>query len=397
MIFLMRIFFAVFFFASSAHAVRLKDIANVRGVRDNQLIGYGLVVGLKGTGDSKSEFTNKSMARMLDKLGIKVEDGDVAKKNVAAVLITATLPPFARAGNKMDITVNSIGDAASLENGTLVQSPLRASDQNVYAVAQGAISIGRTSGKTVHSTVGTISGGAIIEKDVLQDNFTNRKVYRLTLHNPDITTAVRIAQTVNMDLGGKYATAMDPATVDVVVPFSYEGKGIELLATIESLNIEPDQKAKVVINEKTGTVIIGENVRISTVAISHGDINLKVGGAKAAPTAAPGPVAAANSPDMAPPAPVDAPAAPTSAPAPQAPLVAPETAPTMESVPMRAPASIVASAPQKDKNVKLLTESVSVGELVQSLNQMGVSPKDLIVILQNIKASGALQGELEIL
>ncbi|MBY0384169.1 flagellar basal body P-ring protein FlgI [bacterium] len=381
MISIIRIFAAILFFSSVANAVRLKDIANVRGVRDNQLIGYGLVVGLKGTGDSKSEFTNKSMARMLDKLGVKVEDGDIAKKNVAGVLITATLPPFARAGNKMDITVNSIGDASSLEGGTLVQSPLRASDQNVYAVAQGAISVGRSSGKAVHSTVGSISGGAIIEKDILQDNFTNRKMYRLTLHNPDITTAVRISQTVNMDLGGKYATAVDPATVDIVVPFSYEGKGVELLATIESLNVEPDLKAKVVINEKTGTVIIGENVRISTVAISHGDINLKVG-------AKPEPAPMAQAPIA---APADAPTPPTP--------VAPMTPPPIESVPLRAPAAINVAAlvPNKKDAVKLMQESVSVGELVQSLNQMGVSPKDLIVILQNIKASGALQGELEIL
>jgi flagellar P-ring protein precursor FlgI len=312
---------------------------------------------------------------MLEKLGIKVEDGEVAKKNVAAVLVTATLPPFARAGNKMDITVNSIGDASSLEGGTLVQTPLRASDQNVYAVAQGAVSVGRSSGKTVHSTVATMTGGAIIEKDVLQENFSNRKMYRLTLHNPDITTAVRISQTINIDLGGKYATAMDPATVDVVVPFSYEGKGVELLATIESLNVEPDQKAKVVVNEKTGTVIIGENVRISTVAISHGEINLKVGKAEPAPIAVP----AAGS--------EAAPAKPTEGAAP-APL---------EETPLRAPASVAATTSNKKDTVKLLQESVSVGELVQSLNQMGVSPKDLIVILQNIKASGALQGELEIL
>jgi flagellar P-ring protein precursor FlgI len=220
-----------------------------------------------------------------------------------------------------------------------------------------------------------MTGGAIIEKDVLQENFSNRKMYRLTLHNPDITTAVRISQTINIDLGGKYATAMDPATVDVVVPFSYEGKGVELLATIESLNVEPDQKAKVVVNEKTGTVIIGENVRISTVAISHGEINLKVGKAEPAPIAVP----AAGS--------EAAPAKPTEGAAP-APL---------EETPLRAPASVAATTSNKKDTVKLLQESVSVGELVQSLNQMGVSPKDLIVILQNIKASGALQGELEIL
>lgn len=366
-------------FFSSAWAVRLKDMANIRGVRDNQLIGYGLVVGLKGTGDGKSEFTNKSMRRMLEKLGMKVEDEEVAKKNVAAVLITATLPPFARAGNKIDITVNSIGDAASLEGGTIIQTPLRGADQNTYAVAQGPIVIGRGSGKSVHTTVGYVPGGAIIEKDILQESFSNRKMYRLTLHNPDITTAVRVAHTVNMDLGGKYASAVDPATIDIVVPFSYEGKGVELLATIESLDVEPDTRAKVVVNEKTGTVIIGENVRISTVAISHGDINLKVG-KKAAPS-------------QPPPAPV--PSEGTSAP-----------------LDMREPASSSASGVavaainaeqvpgsglSKTDNVKMMKESVSVGELVQTLNQMGISPKDLIIILQNIKASGALQGELEIL
>jgi flagellar P-ring protein precursor FlgI len=355
-----------------SHAVRLKDIANIRGVRDNQLIGYGLVVGLKGTGDSKSEFTNKSMKRMLEKMGIKVDDGEVAKKNVAAVLITAVLPPFARAGNKMDITVSSIGDASSLAGGMLVQSPLKAADQVVYSVAQGAISVGLGGGKA-HTTVGYVPGGATIEKDVQQDSFASRKMYRLTLHNPDITTAVRISQTINMDLGGKYATAIDPATVDLIVPFAFEGKGVELLATVESLNVEPDIKAKVVVNEKTGTVIIGENVRISTVAISHGDINVKVGKKAPEPPA---------------PAPVPAPGAPPAAPGP---------------VEARAPASDLAPAPAPVKkaggkeNVNLLQESVSVGELVESLNTLGVSPKDLITILQNIRASGALQGELEIL
>lgn len=364
---------------SASWAVRLKDMANIRGVRDNQLIGYGLVVGLKGTGDSKSEFTNKSMKRMLEKLGMKVEDGEVAKKNVAAVLITATLPAFARAGNKMDITVNSIGDASSLEGGTIVQTPLRGADQNIYAVAQGPIVIGKGTGKSVHSTVGYVPGGGIIEKDILQESFGNRKMYRLTLHNPDITTAVRVAHTVNMDLGGKYATAVDPATIDIVVPFAYEGKGVELLATIESLDVEPDMRAKVVVNEKTGTVIIGENVRISTVAISHGDINLKVG--KKAPQEVPKAEGGTPAP-AAPPAPVESRG-----------LASTGTLVASESSKEPTPGSGLAKGDQ----VKMLKESVSVGELVQTLNQMGVHPKDLIIILQNIKASGALQGELEIL
>jgi len=375
-----------------AHAVRLKDIANIRGVRDNQVIGYGLVVGLKGTGDSKAEFTNKSMARMLEKLGMKVTDGDVNQKNVAAVLITATLPPFARAGNKMDITVNSIGDASNLDGGTLVQTPLKGADQNVYAVAQGTVTVAKQGAKVVQATVGKISGGAIIEKDLLAENFSNRKMYRLTLHNPDITTAVRISQTINMDLGGKYATALDPATIDIVVPFSYEGKGVELLANIETLSVEPDNKAKVVVNEKTGTVIIGEHVRISTVAISHGDINLKVGN-KAPAAAAP----QSNAEPLVPPQAPSPKTPEAQGPASMRGLASIESSLASSGLSNGAGAASRANVGNGKENVKLLQESVSVGELVQSLNQMGVSPKDLIVILQNIKASGALQGELEIL
>jgi len=363
----------VMFTIPEAHAVRLKDIANIRGVRDNQLIGYGLVVGLKGTGDSKADFTNKSMARMLEKLGVKTDDQNAGSKNVAAVLVTATLPPFARAGNKMDIVVNAIGDASSVEGGTLVQTPLKGADQNVYAVAQGTVTVAKTGNKATQPTVGFAAGAGIIEKDIVAENFSDRKMYRLTLHNPDITTAVRVAQTVNMDLGGKYATCLDPATVDIVVPFAYEGKGLELLASIETLNVEPDTKAKVVINEKTGTVIIGENVRISTVAISHGDINLKIG-SKPQPAPAMAPVPGTT---------------PDAAPA----ILSNEGTP----VPVRGPASVATAAPTGKEAVKLLNETMSVGELVQNLNQMGVSPKDLIIILQNIKASGALQGELEIL
>jgi len=317
-----------------AHAARVKDIANVRGVRDNQLLGYGIVVGLKGTGDSKNEFTNKSVARMFDKLGIKLEEKDVASKNVAAVIITANLPPFARAGNKLDITVSSIGDAGSLLGGTLLQTPLRAADQQIYAVAQGPLLIG--AGADSHPTVGRLPNGAIIERDVAED-FTSRKMFRLTLHNPDFTTAARLAKRINLDLSGKYATAKDAGTVDIVVPFAYEGKAVELLASIEALEVTPDARARVIVNEKTGTVVIGENVRISKVAISHGDLTVKVGGA----------------------------------------------APKGKG--------------QDADRVAVLDTGTSVGDLVKAMNSLGVSPKDLITILQNIKAAGALQGELEIL
>lgn len=316
-------------------AARVKDIANVRGVRDNQLLGYGIVVGLKGTGDSQNEFTNKSVARMLDKMGVKLEDKDVASKNVAAVVITATLPAFARAGNKIDITVNSIGDATSLAGGTLLQTPLRAADQQIYAVAQGALLVG--SGSSSHSTVGQLPNGAIIERDVAED-FTSRKMFRLTLHNPDFTTAARLAKRINLDLSGKYATAKDAGTVDIVVPFAYDGKAVELLASIESLEVTPDARARVIVNEKTGTVVIGENVRISRVAISHGDLSVKVDGTRT---------------DK--------------------------------------------SKDQDGDRVAVLDAGTNVGDLVKAMNGLGVSPKDLITILQNIKAAGALQGELEIL
>ncbi len=333
-IFLLNIF-SVLLFSEFVQAARIKDIANVRGVRDNQLIGYGIVVGLKGTGDSKNEFTNKSMFRLFDKVGMKLEEKEVASKNVAAVLITATLPPFARAGNRLDITVNSIGDASSLSGGTLVQSPLRAADQQVYAVGQGALLIG--SGADVHPTVGRLPNGAIIERDVGED-FTNKKMFRLTLHNPDFTTAARLAKRINLDLSGKYASAKDAGTVDIIVPSSYEGRAVEMLAAIENLDVAPDIRARVVVNEKTGTVVIGDNVKISRVAISHGDLTVKVEGT-------------------------------------------PKTK----------------SKDQSGERVAVLDTGTSVGDLVKALNTFGVSPKDLITILQNLKAAGALQAELEIL
>ena len=332
----LQIFLILTAFAwQAAFGARLKDIANIRGVRDNQLIGYGIVVGLSGTGDSQLEYTNKSVKRMLDKLGMKTDSPGVSSKNVAAVLITATLPPFARSGNKIDITVNSIGDASSLAGGTLIQTPLRAADEQTYAVAQGAVLIGASKDKGF-LTVGRVPDGAIIEQDVTPD-FSTRKMFRLTLHNPDFTTAARVANKVNSDLGGKYATAMDGATIDLVVPNSYQGRGVELLASIESLEVSPDIIAKVVVNEKTGTVVIGDGVRISKVAISHGDLSVKV-----------------------------------------------------ES-------TAGGKSKGQDEKISLVQGETSVGDIVNAMNRLGVSPKDLITILQNIKAAGALQGDLEIL
>lgn len=320
--------------SSIGFAARLKDIASIRGVRENQLIGYGLVVGLKGTGDSGSALTGKSFARLVEKLGVQLDGKDLQSKNVAAVIVTASLPAFAKAGNPLDVTVNSIGDAGSLVGGTLLQTPLRAANDEVFAVAQGSLSV-LGDGKDMHTTAGRIPNGAMIERDI-QTDFATRKMYRMTLHNADFTTAARTVLTINKELGGQYATAKDGGTVDIITPFSFENKGVELMATIEAIEISPDQKARVVINERTGTIVIGEKVKISKVGLSHGSLTLKV--------------------------------------------LDDKNKKSKESA---------------DDKVTVLDTGANVGDLVQALNKLGVSPKDLISILQSVKAAGALHGELE--
>lgn len=320
----------------TAHASRVKDIAQIKGVRDNLLIGYGLVVGLKGTGDSGTDITSKSMTRLFEKMGIQSGAADFKSKNVAAVIVTAKLPPFARAGTRMDVTVSSIGDAGSLEGGTLLVTPLRAGDQNVYAVAQGPVSLGQLTGGSTGGggasfpTTARVPNGALIEKEV-DGNFTQKKTFVLSINNPDFTTAARLAKLINTELGGKYAVARDAGTIDVIVPFSYEGNGVELIATIENLNVNPDTKARVVLNERTGTIVIGENVKIDNVAISHGDLAIEVNGPK-------GP---------------------------------------------------------KEK-VGIISGS-TIKDVVKALNTLGVTPKDLTAIFQALRASGALQADLEVL
>ncbi len=326
-----KILLPVLLLWTAAEAARLKDIASIRGVRENHLIGYGIVVGLKGTGDGKNEFTSKSMVRLLDKLGVKLDATEIQSKNVAAVIVTANLPAFAKAGNPMDITVSAIGESSSLQGGTLLQTPMRAGNEQVFAVAQGTVVISGD-GKEMHTTSGRIPNGAIIEKDV-QSDFSSRKMFRLTLHNPDFTTAARSVLTINRELGGQYASAKDAGTIDIVTPFSYENKGVELLATIESIQINPDTRAVVIINEKSGTVVIGDKVKISKVAVSHNGISVKVGDGKKGAV---------------------------------------------------------------EEKIALI-EGASVGDLVQNLNKVGITPKDLITLLQAIKAAGALHGELEVL
>ncbi len=319
----------------SAQGARLKDIATIKGVRENILIGYGLVVGLKGTGDSSADVTAKSLGRLFGKLGLDVEkNASIKSKNAAAVIVTAKLPPFARAGNPIDITVSSIGDASSLEGGMLLVTPLRAGDQQVYAVAQGLITLGALtdgSSKGVFPTVGRVVSGAMVEKDI-DTNFSQKKTFRLSLINPDFTTAARLVALVNAELGGKFASARDSATIDVVVPFNYDGNTVELLARIENMRVVIDQKAKVVLNERTGTVVMGDKVTISPVAISHGDLSIQVKGA---------------------------------------------------------------AKGSSGERVYDLRGGATVSDLVKLLNTLGVQPKDLSAIFQTIKQTGALQADLE--
>jgi flagellar P-ring protein precursor FlgI len=348
----LKLFYLVILFSVGANAARIKDISNVRGVRENQLIGYGLVVGLNGTGDGKDEFTSKSFTRMLDAMGMKIDSKDIDGKNVAAVILTSTLPPFARAGNKLDVTVSSIGAASSLQGGTLLQTPLKGADQQVYAVAQGGILVAASggAGEKASPTVGRVPNGALIESDVGAD-FSSKKIFRLTLFDPDFTTATRLVKTINEDLGGKFASAKDPGTVDVIVPFNYEGNAVEMMASIENLDVSSDTRARVIVNERTGTVVIGEHVQISAIAISHGNLSVQV-----------------------------------------------KERETQSRPDVRGPASIGNSKEiTKTELVAIIKKSANVGDLVKALNALGVTPKDLIAILQSIKAAGALQGELEVL
>ena len=326
---------AVALYPHLAQAARLKDVVTVKGVRENILIGYGIVAGLKGTGDSSADVTSQSLTRFLGKLGIDMQGNTAVKsKNAAAVIVTAKLPPFARVGNLIDVTVSSIGDATSVEGGVLLVTPLRAGDQNVYAVAQGPVSIGAVADGTSKNfpTVGRVVSGATIEKDV-DVNFAGKKSFRLALHNPDFTTAARIAATINGELGGKFAAARDSGTVDVVVPFNYDGKSVELLAALENISINVDSRAKVVLNERTGTIVMGDHIAISPVAISHGDLSIEVKGAP--------------------------------------------------------------KGTRPDRIAEL--KGTSVADLVKALNALGVQPRDLTAIFQTLKQLGALQADLEIM
>lgn len=350
--------------ATPAHAVRIKDIANIEGTRTNQLVGYGLVVGLDGTGDGNGmKFTHQSLVTMLEAMGITINLKEIDKvKNVAAVMITAELPPFATPGNRLDVQVSSLGDAKSLQSGMLLLSPLKAADGNVYAVAQGPVSTGSFSaqgqGSSVQKnfpTVGRVVNGAVVERALAAD-FQDRETLTLSLREPDFTTVSRMAEAINTAMADRLAHAANAGTVEVAVPRRYAGKMVDLVTLIETLDIKPDVEAKVVINERTGTVVMGENVRLNTVAIAHGNLSIEI--KETAKVSQPMPFSQGKTTST------------------------PETSIAVK---------------EESSKLMLVEPGVSIGEVVGALNALGVTPRDLIAIFQAIKAAGALNAKLEIL
>jgi flagellar P-ring protein precursor FlgI len=351
-------------FAPEAHAVRVKDIASVQGVRSNQLVGYGLVVGLAGSGDKQgTEFTVQSLASVLGAMGIGVDAQAIQVKNVAAVMVTAELTPFARTGATLDATVSSLGDATSLEGGTLVMTPLHGADGQIYALAQGPVSTGgfNVSGgagggaQKNHTTVGRVVSGVTVERE-LPYAIEHDSSFKLTLHEADFTTALRVSEAINRAIGSEVASPPDSGTVRVNVPPDRASAVVAFLAAVEAVEVEPDAVARVVVNERTGTVVIGANVRVGTVAIAHGSLSVVV--------------SAFN--DVSQPAP----------------FAEGDTTPVRNEQ---------IDVEEEQAHLHVVPAAVTIDELVRGLNAMGVSPRDLIAILQAIKASGAMSAELEIL
>lgn len=279
MIKLLPFFLCALSFSAIANTSRLKDLVTIKGVRENPLIGYGLVIGLNGTGDGGGEITNTSLKKMFQTLGLNPQK-EVTSKNVAAVIVTAKLPAFGRTGQRLDVTVSSIGDASSLAGGTLLVTPLKGGDGQIYAVANGPLSIGGLEKGKKLATTGRIPEGGTIEKE-LELAFNDKKAIRMALNHPDFTTAARIERTINQELGGKYATASDATTIDVIIPNYYDRKVVELIANIENFKVAADAPAKIVINERTGTLVAGGDIVVRKSAISHGDLMLEVKGGQA--------------------------------------------------------------------------------------------------------------------
>ena len=366
---LWAVFILVFFMASTAHSARIKDLSSIEGVRSNQLIGFGLVIGLTKTGDSAVNvfFSIQAIASMLKKLGVTVPPdriGQLQFKNVATVIVTAELPAFAKQGDNIDVTVSSLGDAKSLQGGTLLMTPLKGPDGSTYAVAQGPLSIGGFSVQGAargvqknHLTVGRIANGGQVEKEIKYD-FNSKNKIVLALKKTDFTTASRISQAINNDMKEIVSSIVNGGAVQVKVPKLYKDNTSSFVTRIENLDVTPDSEAKVIIDERTGTIVMGENVKISSVAVAHGALFVQIKEEEVVS---------------------------------QPPPLAPESAETVTLARTR-----VALGEGEDK-LLIIPKSISLGDVVKGLNSIGVTPRDLISILQAIKASGALHARLELI
>ncbi len=363
---------AFFVTTSNSHAARIKDIVAFEGVRDNILVGYGLVVGLNGTGDrlQNNAFTEQSLIGFLERQGVNTRGVTLGSKNVAAVTLTAKLPPFARAGSNIDVSVSALGDAKSLLGGTLLATSLSGPDGNVYGVAQGPVTVGGftaggNSGSNITKgvpTSGFIPNGAIVEREI-DFRLNDLQRVRLSLRNPDVTTASNLMRAINQQLGAGTSNVDDPGTVTVNVPVNYKGDVVGMLADIETLPVATDQPARIVVDEATGTIVMGENVRISTVAVAQGNLIVKV----------------EETPQVSQPNPFSPGGAGTGTGA--------ETTVV--------PRSDVTISEQSGNKIAVLQEGATLKDMVAGLNALGVGPRDLITILQTIKAAGALQADIE--
>ena len=363
------VFLLVFILASPAHSARIKDLSSIEGVRSNQLIGFGLVIGLTKTGDSAVNvfFSIQAIASMLKKLGVTIPPeriGQLQFKNVATVIVTAELPAFAKQGDNIDVTVSSLGDAKSLQGGTLLMTPLKGPDGSTYAVAQGPLSIGGFSVQGAargvqknHLTVGRIANGGQVEKEI-KYNFNAKDEIVLALKKTDFTTASRISQAINDDMKDVISSIVNGGAVQVRVPELYTNNTSGFVTRIENLDVTPDAEAKVIIDERTGTIVMGENVKISAVAVAHGALFVQIKEEEVVS---------------------------------QPPALAPESAETVTLARTR-----VAAGEGQD-NLLIIPKSISLGDVVKGLNSIGVTPRDLISILQAIKASGALHARLELI
>jgi flagellar P-ring protein precursor FlgI len=343
---------------------RIKDLANIEGVRQNQLIGYGLVVGLNGTGDTLNNipFTKQSLQAMLERMGVNIRGATIRTGNVAAVMVTGNLPAFGTQGTRMDVTVSALGDAKSLQGGTLLVTPLLGADGNVYAVAQGSLAIGGFSAEGAAASVtkgvptnGRIVNGAIIEREI---EFALNRLpnVRLALRNADFTTAKRIAAAVNDFLGTKTAEPIDPSTVQLSIPKEFKGNVVALLTEIEQLQVEPDTVAKIIIDERSGIIVMGRDVRVATVAVAQGNLTVSI--SESPQVSQPNPLSRGRT------------------------VVTPNTRVGVQ---------------EDGKKLALVKDGVSLQQLVDGLNGLGIGPRDLIGILQAIKAAGAIEADIEVM